>query len=233
MVKFKLYHGTSSKCYEKILRSGFNKNKTNYTNWLAPSGVYLFCSRPLLAFKYAVKKSRSDKLKFNDNTIKPVVFEVKLKKYHASDVLDLTTDDGIYRLHNAHQQLKILISDMNSIDNTCPSYKESIEMALGPITESYNFDSKALELMITRNEFKIVIAAIQEGLSLNRHVHSHRLVYDRVPGYCGIRLRDHLEACVVETKIINKSFSIVDIEALKTKYDDILHETLSGSHDPL
>ncbi|MFA7062306.1 MAG: hypothetical protein WC156_15990, partial [Pedobacter sp.] len=161
MVNFKLYHGTSSKCYEKILQTGLTKNKTNYTNWLAPSGVYLFCSRPLLAYKYALKKSMSDKHKYKDNEIKPIVIEVKLKKHFACDVLDLTTDDGIYRLHNAHQQLKSSINDMSSIDNTCPSYKDSIEMALGPITESYNFDSKALELMITRSEFKIVIAAFK------------------------------------------------------------------------
>jgi len=130
MFGFKLYHGTSSKCFEYIQQDGFLKNKTNYTNWLAPSGIYLFCSRPLLAYKYARKRAKEDRQKNNDQGIRPVVFEVKLKRHSSDDILDLTTDDGIYRLHNAHQELKSSINDMSPVDDTCPSYKESTHKRL-------------------------------------------------------------------------------------------------------
>lgn len=247
MVKLRFYHGTSSEGYKKILKRGFvyskpdladdddEHNKSNESFWLAPVGFYLFCNRPLLAYKYAKKRTKRDQYKCRkagkDTVVKPVVFEIKLKNFPSDGIFDLTTDYGILKLNKAHEDIKFRMEDTKYIDAS-DDYVKSIEDAKKKYGNSFNYDSAAIKALMEDCVYKLIIAAIQEGPTFNYKVHGHELKYDRVEGFHGIRLRDHLEACVVDIGILNKkSMSLVCLDTLENEYNDILHDTLTDMHD--
>jgi len=76
--------------------------------------------------------------------------------------------------------------------------KQIHEEQTGRGKSSFNFDCAAITRLAYRQGYAVVFAAIQEGQPLNYLFHEHSPEWSRTLGFRGIRLRDHLEVCVID-----------------------------------
>ena len=114
-----LYHGCSRAVANRIADEGFAFafNNPNYARWLCAYGLYLFVDNPLLAYAFAQEKatwpmriSNATGRQPHPADTEPVVLQVSLdNSILRSEVLDLTTAEGMQRVFTGHMELHDLL----------------------------------------------------------------------------------------------------------------------------
>lgn len=233
MKNWKLYHGTSRKAFEWIIKHGFLPSEFRFHNFLAPHGTYFVPNRPLLARRFAKQVGRSD---FSE----PLVLEVPLRLSNTVRVLDLTTDKGMNRFYKAYVEIKSLLSVSKAprLGRNTPveriEYFKSIQDAnreiLAKLNEAnsafrddprrFNWDTAAIRLIIDKDKIQLIVAAVQEGTTFNLSFSNREPEYRGVPSYSGIRCRDHLEVCVTDLSLIDlKNIRIRSLASDSRQFD--------------
>jgi len=228
MKNWNYYHGTTELSYESIKKYGFLVGDVKYNKYLAPQGIYFVCNRPLIARRFACIAHLSD-------GSPPIVLNVKLKIPHSEHILDLTKDDGLYDLYMTHKKIRQLLAsprlgthDPHEYNRTL-SEKDKKFMEKINAFQSYskknrrtaNWDSVAIELLVSMLNIKIVVAAFQEGMTFIKAFSGKEPKYKKSRHFGGIRARDHIEVCVTDPSIIDrKRLSIRDISLDNRDFHD-------------
>lgn len=79
-------------------------------------------------------------------------------------------------------------------------------------SKDFNFDCAVITLLVLRYKFNIVIAAIQEGQTLNERFHEHSFRSKYTEGYQGIRAQDHIEICVTDHQVIKWPPKVIQVK---------------------
>ena len=210
-----LYHGTSNTRFKSIQTKGFLHGDPHYDNYLAPSGIYLIIGRPLLARRFAEIAAEED-----DST--PVVITLSLNTVTEAETIDLTTDEGMHLIYVGYTAIKRKFKSKrrSSKSRTPKNYNESLQaeqkaidlwldelfdMELSTKKNSINWDSPVLKYISQNLDQRLIIAEIQEGTTFNQSYTGKEPRYNKSKNYRGIRIRDHIELCVLDTSIIDET----------------------------
>ena len=127
-------------------------------------------------------------------------------------ILDLTTDKGMNLFYLAYREVyKQSTINKGTRGVQYNEYFDSVSqedkhfMDILEQTQSddrFNWDTVAIRRLVMEHDFQLVIAAIQEGTSLNLFFSGREPVCDIVPHYSGINFRDHIEVCVTDLSLI-------------------------------
>lgn len=243
-----LYHGTNSEYAKSILNKGFMiKNcdekspLTNSKNWLHPAAIYFSVNRPLIALRFAEKSSK----KFGDNSL-PALFKVELTHAFIDiKTLDLTTDQGINLLYNGYSEINEILDYQFEIEPASDDiYYQSVYKITSDLknrdfsflnrsreNKISNFDSVAIEWIAETNKFSAVLAVIQEGSSFHQHFRKKSFIHSTSRNFHGLRLRDHLELCLIDLSLIN-SIQIIDPLIVKHNLDPTFVVSVLSYDDP-
>lgn len=208
-----LYHGTSKARFESIKTNGFLHGDPHYNNYLAPSGTYLVLGRPLVARRFAQIVAEEDRST-------PVVISLSLSMVTENETIDLTTDEGMHLLYIGYNEIKRLnkIKRRLSRSRAPRGYNESLkseqetidqwldelfDLELSTKKTSTNWDSATLKYICQILEYRIIIAAIQEGTTYNLS-YSGKQPRQNKSNYRGIKIRDHVELCVLDVSLIDE-----------------------------
>jgi hypothetical protein len=104
-----LYHGTSYKKAEQIIKFGFEK-PVHLRNWLG-GGVYFSVDNFILPATYALRQAQDDQST-------PVIIKIENPKWedYEGRILDLTSDWGILQLYTISKEFSEII-DPRNIEN--------------------------------------------------------------------------------------------------------------------
>lgn len=242
-----LYHGTSSKAFELIKKNGFVFGEPRHHSWHGTLGLYLAPNRPLVARRFAKVTANLD---FSD----PVVLKVTIKEPESNRILDLTTDTGMNRLYKAYMKTRSLFSLPKSekLGSNTPKdyreYKESIRSTYGETLKKleeasnawkedplkFNWDTYAIQSIVTEDGIQLVKTATQEGSTFGALYFHHEPYLKCSPNYRGIRERDHIEVSIYDLGLIEKnSISVRSFDEDKNEFDEdfINYVTDTVRHD--
>ena len=208
------YHGTSQSRLESILQNGFLIGDPHYDNFLSPIGIYLVLGRPLIARRFALKTA-------NEDGGTPVVVSLKIKKPEEEKIWDLTTDEGMHLLYVGYTEIeRTWTAHKRNVSSRAPrlytiSLKKTINTDKDWIVETLQMDSKinrdslAIKYISDDLGFEVILAAIQEGTTLNYSFSAEEPKYFNSTNYRGIRYRDHIELCVLNPILIDPNSIII------------------------
>ena len=211
----RLYHGTSRNRFESISEKGFLHGDPHYNNYLAPTGTYLIFGRPLVARRFA-------RIVAEEDCSTPVVISLCLDSVTEDETIDLTTDEGMHLLYVGYTEIRRMSKrrKRSNKSRTPKTYnesllaeQESVELWLDELfaleisTErnSINWDSPVLKYISQILGQRLIIAAIQEGTTFNKPYSGKQPKYNISSNYRGIRIRDHIELCVLDISLINET----------------------------
>ena len=126
----------------------------------------------------------------------PIVLKLQ---YQATDnVLNLLNIQGQQMLHDCHLRIQHKMKTKHGYPN------------------SKNFDPTALQMVFERTSMSAIIAAFQEGKSVQQTIHQHDYINPHIPEFKGIRYGDHVEVCFKSPFIIEK------LNILSLQYQEIV-----------
>ena len=209
-----LYHGTSKARFESIKTNGFLHGDPHYNNYLSPSGTYLVLGRPLVARRFAQIVAEEDRST-------PVVISLSLSNVTENEIIDLTTDEGMHLVYVGYNEIrrKAKSKKRSSRSRTPREYYKSLKseqettdqwldnllaLELSTKKNSTNWDSAALKYISKILDKRLIIAAIQEGTTFNLSYSGKEPKYNISRNYRGIRIRDHVELCVLDASLIDE-----------------------------
>lgn len=212
MFNQKFYHGTSTAVYESIKKNGFVLGEHSFHGWLGTKGIYLVCDRPLVAKKFAERTAMRDKSE-------PLVLEVHINLPEPNYILNLMTDDGMNLFFESYEENFRLLAKSKLGSETPKDYEDyfqsikikdiEIETLLKAAhslwvkkPEEVNWDTLVVATLVIGSKICMIVAAIQEGTTFNRIFATTEPKWDKVKGYNGIRVRDHIEVCITDTNYI-------------------------------
>jgi hypothetical protein len=208
---------------------GFNICPPKYDRWLSPEGIYFVPNSPLLALRFAMISATQDRCE-------PVVIASKLIGMAKRKMLDLTSDSGLNKLYKGYERLEVNYKyNKHELSPRTPdSYFSDLKNKLGHLdgeagkllelnishTSSMNWDSAALRLVAMENNCSIIAAAIQEGNTFNLIFSGKNFNHRISKNYHGIRIRDHIEVCVLDANLIRKEIKTLSPQTIKKNYSD-------------
>lgn len=240
-----LYFGTTLSTLKFIQQNGLDAVYTktrDYDAWLGDVGIYLTLNRPYVAYHFAKQKA------FKTKDDKAIILEAEIDTTQIAEyeVLDLTTESGMYILWDKYMDLDTLINGnpyqgatTQTFTNTS-SYFQSLNQSILN-TKIQNIDCIAITEIVTTKKIKVIIGIFQEGDSYSKTLTGKAVKeYPNIGAYQGILSRTHIEICVTHPSLITfkKEFTkdeIINIlnvgsDTQKEKYIDFL--TSSISHKP-
>lgn len=214
----------------------------DYDAWLGDVGIYLTLNRPYVAYHFAKQKA------FKTKDEKAIILEAEIdtSQITENEVLDLTTESGMYLLWDKYIDLDTQINGnpyqgaITQAPNNTSSYFQSLtQNTLN--TQIQNIDCIAITEIVTNQKIKVIIGIFQEGDSYSKTLTGKAVKeYPNIGAYQGILSRTHIEICVTHPNLIKfkKEFSKDEIikilnigsDTQKEKYIDFL--TSSISHKP-
>ena len=214
-----LFHGTSCKRYDSIVKCGFQLSSDHYDRFISANGIYFVANRPLVARRFALMAAREDQCE-------EVVLSVELKFIANNELLDLTTDNGMHMLYKGYLKLEQLFKQKKrtSAPRTPTVYELSLEKEsenmelfgtkvltrMSERKKSLNWDSSALAFVAAENNCAVMVAAIQEGTTFNKSFSHEQYTHGTSTNYHGMSYRDHIEVCVLD-------LALIDMKSLKVR----------------
>lgn len=217
MLKYEFYHGTSRIRYDSIKKHGFVLADPKYRNWLAPIGVYFIVNRPLVALRFSREAAAAD-------DSETVLLKVPIScPPNLEQVLDLTTDDGMFLLFRSYELARRLYHAPNpklgsNVPPTYAAYRRSLVEKHSRLMETLrkpfdqwkehknvNWDTLAMQVLVDEFSIILIIAALHEGTTFNMRFTSDEPEYVKARSHKGIRARDHIEVCVIDPAYIDVS----------------------------
>ncbi len=228
-----LYHGTTMRRADTIRNNGFRTGERRLDRWLASNGVYLVASRPTVAYHFAERTARSDRAVGPRDT--PVVLSVSLSWPIPEKILDLTTDQGLWSLYDTCEQVYGYFrapKPGDELDAEYASMKASAREDMQDVDEmlcnakkkeeqggKVNWTTVSIDLLVMLCGYSVVLAIFQEGRTFHQVFGTRMPKVSTVPEYEGIRIRDHIEVCVIDQSLIDAS-KIVLVEIEELRLDD-------------
>lgn len=238
MIPLNLYHGTTEPRAKQIIENGFLDCGRRFDRWLASNGIYLVANRPSMALHFAERAIRSDRrLGARD---RPMVLSVSVNWPDRGKVLDLTTDQGMSALYDACEQLyghyrpskpgavecdelAALKADVRDREQALLELLAEAKSADECSLRKVNWTTVAIDLLVAVHDFAVVVAAIYEGQTFHQMFGTQMPKVSTVPEYEGIRVRDHIEVCVVDLSLIDMDqTSVYEIDSLRIRDDPFL-----------
>ena len=235
----KVFHGMSEPSHKSMCKN--NEPfliAENTDRWLIAKGLYFVIERPLIALRYARQAAINQG--YQENEI--VVLEYLLSDFKLANVLNLCSDEGQYILWKCYAELRQFLNSQKVISRKVAQFsayqqdlaasqnarRKKISELISQMWQTddagqkKNPDSYAILLLnAAENGYDAVLAMFQEGEPVSTYFNQKMPTYDSTPAYRGIRIRDHLELCLVDPQQIQTlQFEVRTQQCIESRYAD-------------